>query len=366
MPAGGGYDGSDTTKNLLHTACELSDGEIRVNAKRAKPSFCSGATYLVLLEALGKGQQALLPKMDQKDGYGIFGRWNSNGPGSAKLVADIDAGENFTSWDTARPGDFLKIWWTEKIGGNERGHLVVYLGHDEKSVRFWSSNQPGGYGTKSVARNKCRRVLFTRITRPEKFAKAANLAAMDPWLARMLREDFTWQEVVAKCRVKEWRRTEANKIYAGFDQTSRIPFQACFDLVDSAPVFFSGAAFRRFMLRNLPGFQRFKYLRLCPIFVTDWASGAPTRFSITPITRISRIPGPSTNGISNMSPTWMAEDRFSTCPFRFTFPSPRISAARARVLKKRVAQSHLSARMESDMFSKDSLTRAGGSQDTAC
>jgi hypothetical protein len=203
MPSGGGYDASDATKNLLHGACDLMDGRILVNANRAKPSFCSGATYLVLLEALGSGSEALLPEIDQRDGHGVFGRWNSNGPGAAKLVADLGAGKNFTSWDEAQPGDFLKIWWTDQIGGRERGHLVVYLGHDEKTVRLWSSNQPAGYGAKSVPRSDCRRVLFTRISRPERFAAGKNLPAVDPWLARMLREDFTWNEVAAKCRVME-------------------------------------------------------------------------------------------------------------------------------------------------------------------
>ena len=203
MPAGGGYDGSDATKNLLPGACSPMDRGIRVNAERAKPSFCSGATYLVLLKALDDGSEALLPVVDHQDGHGVFGRWNSNGPGSAKLVADLRAGRNFTSWDEAQPGDFLKIWWTDRIGGRERGHLVVYLGHDADQVRFWSSNQPGGYGTKSVPRSDCRRVLFTRITRPERFAAADKLPAVDPWLARMLREDFSWAEVVAKCRVAE-------------------------------------------------------------------------------------------------------------------------------------------------------------------
>lgn len=202
MPSGGQYDGSDETKNLLRGACSLRGGEIRVNASRAKPSFCSGATYLVLLEALGKGSEVLLPKIDQQDGHGIFGRWNANGPGAAKLVADLRAGRNFTAWDQAKPGDFLKIWWTEKIGGRERGHLVVYLGHDSESVRFWSSNQPGGYGSKSVPHNACKRVLFTRVTHPENFGNAEKLPAIDPWLVRMLREDFTWAEVVAKCRVE--------------------------------------------------------------------------------------------------------------------------------------------------------------------
>lgn len=203
MPSGGGYDGSDATKNLLHGACDLTDGKIRVNARHARPSFCSGATYLVLLEALGNGSEALLPEIDHQDGHGVFGRWNSNGPGAAKLVADLAAGRNFTSWDEAQPGDFLKIWWTEKIGGRERGHLVVYLGHDAKSVRFWSSNQPGGYGAKSAPRSDCQRVLFTRITRPERFAAANSLPAVDPWLSRMLREDFSWDEVLKKCRVSE-------------------------------------------------------------------------------------------------------------------------------------------------------------------
>ena len=202
MPGGGGYDGSAPTKNLLHGACSLADGEIQVNASRAKPSFCSGATYLVLLKALGSGPQALLPEIDQKDGHGTFGRWNANGPGAAKLVADLGAGKNFTSWDAAQPGDFLKIWWTDKIGGSERGHLVVYLGHNDRTVRFWSSNQPGGYGTRSVPRSDCKRVLFTRITRPEKFATAKNLPPADPWLERMLHDDFTWAEVVTKCRIE--------------------------------------------------------------------------------------------------------------------------------------------------------------------
>lgn len=201
MPTGGGYDGSDETKNLLPTASHLENGKLRIEADRAKPSFCSGATYLVLLKALDNGTRKLLPEFNHQDGHGVFGRWNANGPGSAKLVTDLGAGKNFTSWEEARPGDFLKIWWTDRIGGSERGHLVVYLGHDAESVRFWSSNQPGGYGIKTVPRRDCHRVLFTRVTRPEKFSGVGKLPSVDPWLARMLNEDFTWQEVVRKCRV---------------------------------------------------------------------------------------------------------------------------------------------------------------------
>lgn len=202
MPQGGGYDASDTTKNLLVKAVGLASGELKVDARAARPSFCSGATYLVLLKALETGDKALLPVPNQKDGHGIFGRWNANGPGAAKLVADLDCGRNFVDWKAARPGDFLKIWWTNEIGAREHGHLVIYLGHDETSLRFWSSNQPGGYGSKTIMRAQCQRVLFTRITDPEKFAGARSLSEVDQWLEDMLRKSFTWDGVKLRCEVQ--------------------------------------------------------------------------------------------------------------------------------------------------------------------
>lgn len=201
MPRGGGYDASDAAKNRLPGACAVEDGGFVVDPRAAGPGFCSGATYLVLLKALGTGSRDMIPVTDHRDGHGVFGRWNANGPGCAKLVADLGAGVNFTSWDHARPGDFLKIWWTDEIGGRERGHHVVYLGRRGDTIRYWSSNQPGGYGVKTASIGECRRVLFTRITEPGRFANADRLPAVDRWLVRMLTDDFTWEEVAAKCRV---------------------------------------------------------------------------------------------------------------------------------------------------------------------
>lgn len=203
MPRGGGYDASDAAKNRMPEACAWKEGSVTINAGAASPGFCSGATYLVLLEALGSGPREMMPVTDQIDGHGVFGRWNANGPGCAKIVADLGAGVNFTSWDEARPGDFLKIWWTEEIGGRERGHHVVFLGRNGDSVRYWSSNQPGGYGVKTAPVHECRRVLFTRITRPERFSAAGRLPERDPWLEAMLRKDFTWADVVARCGVRD-------------------------------------------------------------------------------------------------------------------------------------------------------------------
>ncbi len=210
MPTGGDYSGSDATKNKLTQACTIDNAGLAFAPRQAQPSFCSGATYLVFLKSLqAHGQlspavvKELVVSLDQKDGEGIFGRWNANGPGCAKLITDLNCGINFTSWEEAQPGDFLKIWWTDKIGGQERGHHVVYLGHDQDSVRFWSSNQPHGYGEKTVLRSKCKRVLFSRITSPRNISNVTRLPARDPWLERMLRDDFSWEEVRQKCRVRQ-------------------------------------------------------------------------------------------------------------------------------------------------------------------
>lgn len=209
MPQGGGYSGTDATKNLLPLACRVNEGELTFAMSEARPSFCSGATYLVFLKAVAsvselseKTASLVVPVRDQNDGEGVFGRWNANGPGCAKLVADLGMGENFTAWERARRGDFLKIWWNEHIGRREQGHHVVYLKHDAHSVTFWSSNQPKGYGVKTVPRAKCQRVLFTRIDQPHHLQRVSRLSARDPFLAEMLQRDFTWKEVLRACQVK--------------------------------------------------------------------------------------------------------------------------------------------------------------------
>jgi hypothetical protein len=140
MPQGGGYLASKKAIVNLQNGVALSDQGISTKPKVASPSFCSGATYLVFLKVInkliengslkmtGKQRWEFLKIDEVPDGHGIWGRWNANGPGTAKLFAELKCGKNFTSYDHALPGDFMKIWWTEEIGGKERGHLVVYLG----------------------------------------------------------------------------------------------------------------------------------------------------------------------------------------------------------------------------------------------
>ena len=63
----------------------------------------------------------------QRDGAGIWGRWNANGPGTARLFSELGIGRNFDDFEEAEPGDFMKIFWSPEVGREEHGHSVIYL-----------------------------------------------------------------------------------------------------------------------------------------------------------------------------------------------------------------------------------------------
>lgn len=219
MPRGGGYAANaETIRTLSEQAVVWDDAAQRllVNPQAAQPSFCSAACYVALLRALELWQQHIhrhlppeawhaLDMAEQKDGIGVWGRANANGPGLAKLVHDLQAGRNFEDVRLARPGDFLKFFWTDEIGSRERGHLVVFLGTETKEgklhIRYWSSNMPDGCGVKSTPAADMHHPIFTRITRPEMFARAARLPETDEWLSDMQRRAFTYDEVRTACGI---------------------------------------------------------------------------------------------------------------------------------------------------------------------
>lgn len=221
MPVGGGYSATPETVNHLAGNVVSWDAEAQklvITPLNARPSFCSAACYLVLLQALQKWEQHTGNKLpaeawqlfniceNQADGHGVWGRANANGPGLAKLVSDVGAGVNFTDIALARPGDFLKIFWGPDIGRKERGHLVVYLGAEKKNdriyLRYWSANTPDGYGTKSVPLDSMHHLIFTRITAPQNFANVTKLPATDPLLEAMLTRDFSFAQVIKMCRIR--------------------------------------------------------------------------------------------------------------------------------------------------------------------
>lgn len=211
MPQGGGYSTTSSAHESLASAVRVEDRNIDILAGRAVPSYCSGATYLVFLKALGelqrRGQvqitraqwEALLPSK-LADGEGVWGRWNANGPGTPRLFHELGLGRNLTSFEEARPGDFLKVFWTDAVGRNERGHSVVFLGLETKSgveyVRIWSSNKPGGYGEKSVPRSRISRAIFSRLENPENLSRLDALPHRDPYLAGLLTRNSSYDEAL--------------------------------------------------------------------------------------------------------------------------------------------------------------------------
>lgn len=211
MPTGGKYATNATAMAGLRAATLSQGGVLDIQPKLAVPNFCSGATYLVFLKVVAElqrsGQLALdaetvdrLLVRGQADGVGVWGRWNANGPGTARLFHELSLGSNFTDWDEAAPGDFVKIFWNDGIGSTERGHSAIYLGREvdgngQELVAYWSSNQSDGFGYMKKERSKIKRVLFSRFTSPQGLTRLKALPAKDDYLAAMLKRPSTPAEM---------------------------------------------------------------------------------------------------------------------------------------------------------------------------
>ncbi len=209
LPKGGGYD----TSLSAHQALASSVTSDSIHPAKARPTYCSGATYLVFLLTLQdlakKGAitipaatwEELTPRLRPDgtdtlpDGQSIWGRWNANGPGTARLFHELHLGPNFTDFSKAKPGDFMKIFWTDAVGKRERGHSVIYLGTEkkdgEKYIRYWSSNQPNGIGEASVPRTKIAWAIFSRLTQP---GNIRALTTTDPYLGSLLKTESSQAE----------------------------------------------------------------------------------------------------------------------------------------------------------------------------
>lgn len=211
MPVGGGYSPSAAANRALGQAVEATDGKLSVNPSHATPSYCSGATYLVFLKTLSdlqsSGRLTLAPETvsalkpaGQPDGTGIWGRWNANGPGTARLFHELGLGKNFTDHRAALPGDFLKIFWNDAIGSAEHGHSVIFLGYDPKTncLTFWSSNIPGGYGKKSVPLHRIHRMLFSRLEHPENINRPLS-SRTDKYLSTLQHRSSSPSEMRSQC-----------------------------------------------------------------------------------------------------------------------------------------------------------------------
>ena len=199
MPFGGRYAANAEALARFTGAVEIKDGALCVEALGTAPNFCSEATYLVFLKTIAEIN--FHPRLDpavldalrvgarQSDGHGVWGRWNANGPGTARFFYELGLGRNFEDFEQARPGDFMKIFWSREVGRLERGHSVIYLGRSVQdgveNVRFWSSNLPAGYGEKTVPRAKIAYAVFSRLEHPEALGRLPGLPGVDLYLSRL-------------------------------------------------------------------------------------------------------------------------------------------------------------------------------------
>lgn len=216
MPKGGRYLAGGMALSRLRESVSTDGQKLKIDPAIAVPSFCSGATYLVFLKTIQslaeKGALSLDPAAvndlavaGQSDGIGVWGRWNANGPGTARFFHELGLGSNFQDFESARPGDFMKIFWTKEIGRSERGHSVIFLGVEKQDgvdfVRFWSSNLGEGYGEKSVPKSKIAYALFSRLENPGNLNRVRNLIRTDLYLAQMLTRRSTVSEVRQACGI---------------------------------------------------------------------------------------------------------------------------------------------------------------------
>jgi len=208
MPERGRYSVKPEAGLSLMNALEIGEG-FAIHPQLAQPSFCSMGTYVVFLSAIQKLVEAAeislpantLKRLDvptsveslfKDDGKNAWGRWNANGPGTARLFYLLKIGKNFTERSKRKPGDFLKIFFTEEVGMHERGHSVVYMGErknpvtQDPEIQYWSSNQPDGYGSVWLSEKKIIHAIYSRFDQPTHLRGLDTLAEWDDYLRTLL------------------------------------------------------------------------------------------------------------------------------------------------------------------------------------
>lgn len=215
MPSGGGSEASAKSMRALEQATQVRENQLTVKPAAAKTTYSSGATYLVFLQAL----QSLLPPATmsgslaealtvkgQPDGVGVWGRWNANGPGIACLFYELRLGPNFTSFEDAQAGDFMKAFFVDAVGRREHSLSMIYLGREQRNgvemVRVWSSMKPVGYGEAVIPRSRISFAIFSRLERPANITLAPRLPFKNSYLAGLLTTDSSKEEAMAKSGVR--------------------------------------------------------------------------------------------------------------------------------------------------------------------
>ncbi|MGZ3652621.1 MAG: hypothetical protein ACXVB9_19280 [Bdellovibrionota bacterium] len=210
LPAGGKYSQSHDATANLGKSIYADHGLIKENPLVASPVYCSGASYQAFIDVIGRLQEQGVIRLSdeavngllvnfQPDGTDYWGRWNANGPGTARAFYELNLGQNSMDWADAKPGDFMKIFFTDQIGKLEHGHSVVYLGSFQKDgvdyFRYWSSDPPLGRGTLEMIKSHAVRVIFSRLQHPENLNNIPSMPKSDPYTASLLTTPSTVEEM---------------------------------------------------------------------------------------------------------------------------------------------------------------------------
>jgi hypothetical protein len=119
----------------------------------------------------------------------------------ACLFRELDLGPNFTSWDAAMPGDFMKMFWNPNVGRHENSQSAIFLGVSEangiETVHFWSSNIPLGFGEKAIPKAKIASVIFSRLQNPQNIQRALyTLSPRNVYLGSLISKDSSFAEAL--------------------------------------------------------------------------------------------------------------------------------------------------------------------------
>ena len=93
----------------------------------------------------------------------------------------------------------MKIFWNPNVGRREHGHSAIYLGlateNGVEYVKFWSSNQPNGFGEKQVPKTRIASVIFSRLKHPELLQRNyAALPRKNSYLAGLISKESSLAE----------------------------------------------------------------------------------------------------------------------------------------------------------------------------
>ncbi len=179
LDGGGYFVGKDSLPTESPIGYDLAFcGQPLLKAPRTT-SYCSGATYAVLIETLNQllphALQQLAPhrfealRMQEPDGgrredkIKAWGWWNADGFGCHFcLVQYLKMGCEIKP-DHLLPGDFVNISWKSGLG-----HSVVFLGwvevNNDKKILYWSSQRAtNGMADQLVSLQRIKEIKAVRL-----------------------------------------------------------------------------------------------------------------------------------------------------------------------------------------------------------